>query len=533
VALAATVVVLAVNIMLRRRAEQQNLRLAAAVAQTSEIVIMLDAAGTVTYINPAFTRVTGCALEAARASLASCLRCPQGPDALARIVAQLRTAGAGSETWECQAPDGATLQLSVVGSSVRDAAGGVTGFILIARDVTREVRLEEQARTSQKMEAVGLLAGGVAHDFNNLLQVITGYTHQAMDSSAPEAERTAGLSQVLAAAERAAQLARQLLAFGRRQPLHMQDTDLNQLVVGFLKMIRRIIGEHLEVRFAPGASLGNVRADPGQLEQVILNLCVNARDAMPQGGTLTLTLDNASLDAEFCQSHPWARPGRYVRLRVTDTGCGMDKKTLSRSFDPFFTTKLPGKGTGLGLAVVYGIVQQHEGCLHVDSEPGRGTSFDIYLPVVATTAPAAPAPAPPASSATAAGTILLVEDDAAVRTLAERILRRAGYQVFLAENGADAVRCFEQHAAEIQLTVMDVVMPKMSGPEAAARMAAIRPGVPVLFCSGYSADALHPGFELRPDVQMLPKPYTPATLLARIAALLAPQPAAPAHPAAP
>ncbi len=519
-ALSVTVVILATNIILRRRAEQESARLAAAVSQTADMVIMLDAAGTVTYVNPAFTRMTGCALDAVRSNPEKCLQFgPEGQSGFSQIVAKLRENATWTEQKDYHAPDGSTLRLAFVGSMVRDSRG-ITGYILIARDVTRETKLEEQVRMSQKMEAVGLLAGGVAHDFNNLLQIIIGYGHLALREDQPAGERTSHVQQVLKAAERASQLPRQLLAFGRKQAMTMQDTDMNSLVSGFLKMIRRLIGEDVEVDFIPGHHLGNVRADHGQLEQVILNLCVNARDAMPNGGKLTIELENVSVNGAYCEAHPWAKPGRHVLLSVTDSGCGMDRTTLARIFDPFFTTKPAGKGTGLGLAVVYGIIQQHEGFIHVYSEPDRGTTFKIYLPVVEKRAEEvgnkllSHAPGP------ASGTILLVEDEVTVRTLAERILRQAGYRVLLSENGADAVQVFETHASEIQLVVMDVVMPKMNGPESAKRMRGIRNGIPILFCSGYSADTLNPKGDFGADAQLLHKPYDPGELLARVAAMI-------------
>lgn len=306
----------------------------------------------------------------------------------------------------------------------------------------------------------------------------------------------------------------------------MRDTDLNQTTQRFLAMIRRVIGEHVEVDFIPGHQLGNVRADQGQLEQVLLNLCVNARDAMPGGGKLTLALENVSINGNYCEVHPWARAGQYVLLRVSDTGCGMDQTTLGRIFDPFFTTKAIGKGTGLGLAMVYGIVQQHEGFVHVYSEPGRGSTFKIYLPVSERRAEEVGPQLAPANQGPGGGTLLLVEDDAAVRDLAHKVLRQAGYRVFLAENGLEAVQRFEEHADQIQLVIMDVVMPKMGGPEASVRMSALRPDIPVIFCSGYSADSLEPGFSVRADAELIQKPYDPAVLLERIARRLGKGPGA-------
>jgi CheY-like chemotaxis protein len=371
------------------------------------------------------------------------------------------------------------------------------------------------------MEAIGLLAGGVAHDFNNILQIILGNTQMALAYDLTDAERKEGLSQMKEASERAVQLTRQLLVFGRKQPLVTEDVDLNQLVADLLKMLRRLIGEHINVDFVPGHQLGNVRANRSQLEQVLLNLCVNARDAMPQGGRLTIELENVFFNSGYCEAHPWARPGRYVLMSVTDTGEGMDSSTLARIFDPFFSTKPKEKGTGLGLSVVYGIVQQHDGLIHVYSEPGVGTAFKIYLPIVERSASQVGEKLT-SIPAQGTGTILLVEDEDVVRKLATRMLERGGYRVLTATNGVEALEVFNRHADEISLLMLDAVMPNMGGRETYDRISAIRPGLPVLFCSGYSADVLQPGFALGPGVQLIQKPYSPDEIWRRVHELLHP-----------
>lgn len=520
---AVVLLILGTNVALRRRAERQNLRLAAAVQEATEIILMLDARGNVLYVNPAFTQLTGRTLAEARQPdfLRATLHVT---DDFAGIQETLRRQKSWAGRSTCTHPEGRVLELSLVASAVPAATEAEVSYLIMGRDVTRENRLEQQLRNSQKMEAVGLLAGGVAHDFNNLLQIIGGHTHLALDPQSNPTEQRECLEQVLEASDRAAQLTRQLLAFGRRQSLQREDIDLNRVIGNLLKMLRRVIGEHLSVEFTPCRGLENIYADRGQMEQVLLNLCVNARDAMPGGGRLMIAVENANLTQAFCDAHPWARPGHYVLLRAADTGCGMDQKTLARIFEPFFTTKRKDQGNGLGLAVVHGIIEQHGGFIHVYSEPGSGTSFQIYLPV-AERKPAAPAERGPVDNALVQpAVILLVEDEPAVRDLATRVLRKKGHTVFTASNGAEAVQMFTEHAPLIQLIVMDVVMPLLNGPEAYARISAIRPGVPIIYCSGYSADVLRSGFELNTDEPLLQKPYEPGQLLARIARSLAQAP---------
>ncbi len=416
-------------------------------------------------------------------------------------------------------PDGTVHWIAGAGQVCCDEKGEPARMVGVARDITNEMALEEQVRMSQKMEAVGLLAGGVAHDFNNLLQVINGCTYLAMDEGVSAADRNENLKEVLDAVERAARLTRQLLAFSRRQSLQKVDLNLNQLVGDLLSMIRRLIGENIEVDLVPGHELGNVKADKGQIEQVVLNLCVNARDAMPHGGRLTIELQNIYVNSNYRLSHPWAKPGRYVLLSVTDTGCGMDQATLSRIFEPFFSTKEKEKGTGLGLSVVYGIVKQHDGMIHVYSEPRLGTTFKMYLPISERSASVVGSLL---TSAPGRGseTILLAEDEPSVRALATRVLERAGYKVISAVDGVEAVEKFASSAEQIALVLTDVLMPRMGGREVYERVVAIKPGVRVLFASGYSANALQPGYTVPEGMQMIQKPYSPDELLCKIRELL-------------
>ena len=382
----------------------------------------------------------------------------------------------------------------------------------VARDVTDHRATESQLRHSQKMDAVGQLAGGVAHDFNNLLCAILANTSLAGDFTSGAPEVAEHLAEIEAAAERAADLTKQLLAFSRRQPLRPMPVDLNDLVRGLMKMLRRLLPESIEIDSVPGHELPCVNADPGQLEQVIVNLCVNARDAMERGGRLTIETESVLIDTRYCESHPWAKPGRYVLLRVTDTGVGMTAEVRERAFEPFFTTKTY-QGTGLGLATVYGIVQQHEGMVHLYSEPGVGTTFKVYLPVH--TRPAENVgnklePLPPRGRET----ILLAEDEDLVRSAVVQILQRAGYRTIAAANGIDAIARLRDETGPVDLALLDVVMPGLGGPETWEQLRVLRPTLRVLFSSGYADDRYR---RLLPSgAVLLEKPFRAEDLLHRV-----------------
>ncbi|MCP4641276.1 MAG: response regulator [bacterium] len=380
--------------------------------------------------------------------------------------------------------------------------------------------LEGQLRQAQKMEAIGQLAGGVAHDFNNLLQVINGCTELALDDIASDDPAHEQLAEVAQAGKRAARLVQQLLTFSRRQVMQPESLDLNDVAGSLMKMIGRVIGEHIQVDFSPGHNLDRVFADRGMVEQSLMNLCLNSRDAMPDGGVLTIMIENARFDEARCLADPWADPGRYVLMRVQDTGGGMAPETVEHVFEPFFTTKEPGKGTGLGLATVYGIVKQHDGLIHAVSRPGSGTAMSVYFP--ASDQPAEVSEAGPAPTVVVRGseTILLAEDDAMVQSLAKRVLDGAGYTTFVVSDGREALRLFESHAADIDLVLLDVVMPEMSGPDAYEKMREMRPDVKVLFCSGYSETVVEEGYFSVEGHELLQKPYGTKLLLQRVRDLL-------------
>ena len=409
---------------------------------------------------------------------------------------------------------------------LRGAGGEVQGAVCMALDVTDRKQLEEQFRQAQKMEAVGRLAGGIAHDFNNLLMVIQGYADLLTDRLPEGDSMRRNAEQIQMAAQRATSLTRQLLAFSRKQMLAPKVLSLQSVVADMEKILRRLIGEDIELHTSAAPDLGLVKADRSQLEQVIMNLAVNARDAMPKGGRLTIEAANVDLDSTFAESPAVVSPGKYILLAVTDTGCGMDAATQAHIFEPFFTTKEKGKGTGLGLATVYGIVKQSGGYVWVYSEPGRGTAFKIYLPRIEEESLQSSSDARQDARPLQQGseTILLVEDEKGVRELAREYLQMTGYSVIQAEDGASALELAAEHSGPIHLLMTDVVMPGISGRELAERMKKIRPEIKVLYMSGYTDQAVvHHGI-LESDAVLLQKPFTLPTLASKLREILTAEP---------
>jgi PAS domain S-box-containing protein len=431
--------------------------------------------------------------------------------------------------------DGARLHVSVSAAPIKNAAGRIVGATVTHRDITEMRRVEqrlqrteetlletaEQYRQAQKMEAVGRLAGGVAHDFNNLLTIILGYGDILLGSLGPDDPARDLITEIHKAGERAASLTRQLLAFSRKQVLEPRVLDLNVLVTDLERMLRRLIGEDIRLATVLDSALGRVRADPGQLEQVILNLAVNARDAMPQGGQLTLGTCNVELDDTYADAHVGVAPGPYVQLSVSDTGCGMDEATQAHLFEPFFTTKGVGKGTGLGLATVYGIVKQSGGHIEVYSEVEHGTTFKVYLPPVEaplTAGAKSPADAPPFPAGHE--TLLLVEDEDAVRVITRHVLERCGYIVLEAQGGKEAIQICEEYRNAIHLLVTDVVMPHMSGRQLAEQLKQLHPEMKVLYLSGYSGDAVVRHGVLEAEDAFLQKPFSASAVAYRVREIL-------------
>ncbi len=504
----------------RERVEEERARLSLAVEQAAEAIVVTDAEGSIAYVNPAFEKVTGYQRGEILGQNPRILKSGKHDAEFYRALWDtLRRGEAWTGRFINRRKDGTLYEAEAVISPVRDGAGRVVNFVAVQRDVTRERQLEEQVRQSQRIEAVGRLAGGVAHDFNNLLTIISGYGDLLLDRLGPEHPQRSHVSEIRKAADRAASLTRQLLAFSRRQVLTPQVVDLNSVVANLHNMLRRLIGEDIELLHVPGADLGPVRVDPGQMEQVILNLVVNARDAMPQGGKITIETGNAVLDENYAGGHIRVKPGPYVALAVSDTGCGMPPEIQTHIFEPFFTTKEQGKGTGLGLAMVYGIVKQSGGYIWVYSEVDRGTTFKIHLPRAELKVEPVETPRR-AVGRTGTETILLVEDEASVRSLVSGVLEQGGYKVLLARNGEDALVVSEQHKGPIHLLLTDVVMPEMGGPELAEHLRPFHRKMKVLYMSGYTDDSIVHHGVLSSSATFLQKPFTPDILAQKVREVL-------------
>jgi PAS domain S-box-containing protein len=415
--------------------------------------------------------------------------------------------------------DGKIIACEWFSALLRDASGNASGVLSVIHDVTEKVELERKLQTAQRMEAVGTLAGGIAHDFNNALTGIMGFGELLRLRLAGDSKSAADLDEIQRCAERAATLTRQLLTFARRQVIEPVNMDLSALVADLIRFIGKVVGEHIEVKTTPGKVVPTIHADPGQIEQVVMNLCLNARDAMPGGGRLVVETEDVYLEEEYVRQNPYMKTGRYALLAVSDTGVGMDEKTRERVFEPFFSTKGPDKGTGLGLAMVYGIVKQHGGFIHLYSEPGKGTTFKVYFPAVEAQPDAVPAIRGEEVLRGGKETILLAEDEEAIRALAERVLTGFGYTVLAARNGEEAIEIFRQNK-EIDLAVLDVVMPRKGGKEAFDEMHKANPNLKVIYMSGYSADAIHDSYVLIPGTPILQKPFGPAVLARKIREVL-------------
>ncbi len=511
----------------QRRAAESALReneerFRALVENSSDALLLLDAEGRISYLSASSVRQFGwTTTQMLGHSIFEFLHPDDREVVGARMAEVLRKPGERiTQEIRMQHGDGTWHVMEGVGVN-RLADPAVRGIVVNARDITDRRKLEEQLWHAQKMEAVGQLAGGIAHDFNNLLTAILGYCSLVLDDLPAEGALRADVEEIRTAGERAASLTRQLLAFSRRQMLQPQIVDINALVVGLAKLLRRLMSEDIEVVTTVGNDVPVVRADPSSIEQLIVNLAVNARDAMRRGGRLTIDTAVVDLDESFAAAHFPMVAGRYVRLAVADTGIGMDAATRARIFEPFFTTKEQGKGVGLGLATVYGIVKQNGGYIWVESEPGRGTVFCVYLPPAEVAASVRPPEAHATSDRRRRGweTVLLVEDEDAVRALAREVLRRHGYVVLEARHGLEALRVAERHPDEIHLLVSDVVMPHISGSELAKRLSADRPKMKVLFMSGYTD---RPALQrdttvVAPFVQ---KPFTPELLARKVRSVL-------------
>jgi two-component system cell cycle sensor histidine kinase/response regulator CckA len=467
-------------------AQAEIIRLSQAVEQSPASIVITGLDGSIEYVNPKFSQITGYSFDEARGRNPNILKSGDTPPEEYKKMWEIIKSG---KVWEGEfhnkTKDGKFFWEKATLAPIFDESGEIVNYLAVKKDITEQKALEAQLQQSQKMEAIGLLAGGVAHDFNNLLTIINGYSGiilSEVDRFHPVFEK---VKQIMSAGERAASLTRQLLAFSRKQVLRPEVLGINQLVTGMESLLRRLIGEHIDLVMIYADHLKSVKADQGQIEQVIMNLVVNARDAMPNGGFLTIETKNIFLDEYHTAFHADMQSGDYVMMRISDTGMGMDKETCDQIFDPFFTTKEPGKGTGLGLSTVYGILRQSRGWIQVNSEIGKGAEFEVYLPAIEEIN-VTESPAKAVDSVRGAETVLVVEDEENVRNLAVLALTRLGYQVLQAENGVEGLEMIEKKPGVIRLVMTDVVMPQMGGPELAEKIIQKYPEIRLVFISGYT-----------------------------------------------
>ncbi len=505
----------------RKRAERQLSRLAAVVEQSSESVVITDVEGNIEYVNPAFEKTTGYTLEEVLGQNPRVLKSGHHDDQFYKELWETITSGLiWKGSFINRKKDGTLYYEDATIFPIKDKNGHIINFAAVKRDVTPERMLEEQVRQAQKMEAIGKLAGGVAHDFNNLLTVINGYCELLQSKIAPEQPFYREIELIRRAGERASALTSQLLAFSRRQVIQPEVLNLNRVVAATEKMLRRLIGEDIDLVTVLEPDLKNVKIDPVQVDQVIMNLAVNARDAMPQGGKLTIETANVHLDEEYARAHLGAKPGDYVMLAISDTGIGMDHNIQKHIFEPFFTTKGKGKGTGLGLSTVYGIVKQNNGFIWVYSEPGKGTTFKIYFPQVRGESAQGDSSLDEIRDIQGHETVLLVEDDDGVRELAQLTLEENGYRVVVASNGSEALRLLDNFKETVHLLLTDVIMPEMSGRQLAEQVVQKRPEIKVLYMSGYTDNAIVHHGVLEEGTEFIQKPFSAQDLLRKVREVL-------------
>ena len=499
----------------RRKREQELVRLAAAVEQTADSILITDVDGNIQYVNPAFERITGYSEAEALGRNARLLRSDKNSS---QVYEDLWRTIKRGDIWVGQLTnrrkDGTYFDQHVTISPVRDDSGKVVNYVAVKQDRTAQLQVERQLQQSQRLEAIGQLAGGVAHDFNNLLTAILGYSELSLRRLKPDDRIAHHVNEIRKAAERAAALTRQLLAFSRKQILEPRILNLNSVVSDLNQMLRRLIGEDIDLVTRFDEDLKSVKADPTKMEQVIMNLIINARDAMPRGGKLIIETHNATMSPGYNVHRQALAAGEYVVLAVTDTGVGMNAETQTHIFEPFFTTKECGKGTGLGLSMVYGIVKQSEGYIRVRSELGEGTTFEVYLPSVEAVADPQSRPLHEPIE-TGSETLLLVEDDSSVRRVTARLLKSAGYIVIEAESGKEALYAISKYP-KIDLVISDVVMPEMGGRELAEKLRHLIPGTRMLFMSGYEDDAVLRAEVAEKEIGFLEKPFTPQTLTRKV-----------------
>jgi PAS domain S-box-containing protein len=486
-----------------------------------DLITVLNADGTIRYVSPSVNTVLGYSPEELIGSDVIQLIHPDDRDRVAQTLTKGIEQPESTHRVLCRSihKDGSWRTLECMGRSLLDDPN-ICGAVINSRDVSERIQLEEQLLQSQKMESIGCLAGGVAHDFNNLLTCITGYCEMALGRVNKDEKLANQLQLIREASYRASDLTRQLLAFARKQIIEPRNTNLNALTLNLDKMLRRLIGEDIELVTFPSEDPAIVRIDPGQFEQVVINLAINARDAMPQGGKVTIEIKHMAIDREYAKFHPDMRPGEYVMLAISDTGVGMTEAVRARIFEPFFTTKEAGKGTGLGLATCYGIVRQAGGYVWVYSEPDKGTTFKIYLPKAEGASQPVKARTVTARLERGTETILLVEDEPLVRGITNEVLTEHGYTIIEAQDGMSALALAEKHNGTIDLLLTDVVLPQVSGRELSEQIRAKCPDIRVLFMSGYTEDAIVHHGVLERGIKFLPKPFTPERLVRKVQSVL-------------
>ncbi len=499
-------------------AEAENKRLLAAIEQSGEAFVITDTQGSIQFVNPAFERTSGYSQKEAIGKNSRILKSGMQDTIFHRHLWDTISNG---QTWEGRMvnkhKNGTLYTEEMTISPVRNTTGQIVNYVAVKRDITEQLRLETQFLQSQKMEALGLLAGGVAHDYNNMLTVILGYTELAMNKLVPTNPLYTNLEEIFKAAKRSSDITRQLLGFARQQTIHPVVLDLTQNVKGMVKMLRCFLTEDIDLTWAPGGDLWSIKIDPVQVDQILANLCVNARDAMVDIGKISITTENAVLDEAYCADHAALLvPGEYILLTISDDGCGMDQETLAQIFEPFFTRKEVGQGTGLGLSTVYGIVKQNNGFIFAHSEPGIGTTFKIFLPRHLGQGVEIQKNRAMETPLSRGETILLVEDEPALLEMSKTMLGELGYQMLTADTPDKAIRLAGKHGGEIHLLITDVVMPGMNGRDMADRILSLYPSIKVLFVSGYTADVIaHRGI-LNEGVNFLQKPFSMNDLAVKI-----------------
>jgi PAS domain S-box-containing protein len=499
----------------RRRTEEQIRKLSRAVEQSPVSIIITNAEGNIEYVNPHFSAITGYAADEVLGRNPRLLKSGRHP---VEFYSELWSTITSGHDWhgilENRRKNGDIFPEQTVIAPFKDESGKVTHFIAIKEDITERLQLEEQLRQSQKMDAIGRLAGGVAHDFNNLLTIIQLEAATLATNPALDADATAGVRQITAATQRATALTRKLLAFSRKEEKEEQEVDLCEIVGDLAKLVRRILGEDIKLSTQLPAEPVVLRADPGMLEQVLLNLAVNARDAMPSGGSLRIGVETVEIDEAHAHAHSGATPGLRAHIEVSDTGTGIAPEHLGRIFEPFFTTKAAGKGTGLGLATVYGIMQQHRGWIVVDTALGKGTTFHLYLPALPASAATVGEEATERPLPRGSETVLLAEDDDQIRNLVQAALERQGYTVLPTANGSDAIAALLRHSAPVHLLIADLIMPGgINGRQLADQALVAQPALRTIFISGYPADVVNRHLKLKADDIFLHKPFASRTLL--------------------